>query len=212
VQDQVSEVLRAVTDHFPKQRYLILKERLRKHLAWLEEHEASVLQLQRMIDLLSTHGDYEKELVPLLEKPRNTQISFGAIGRLFSSPQSTSNQADRPEIQYMNLKPLHIDDAEFLADICLLRDQHSAYEQIAEEIIQEATESLGAKLKRLSQDIAYRAEWEIGRLLQEVSYSFAEQRLHAEKMANLELVDLIRKDLDEEPRHPTDLYVYDSSH
>jgi len=211
VQDQVSEVLRAVTDYFSKQRYSILKERLRKHLAWLGEYQASAEQLQRMIDLLSTHDDYEGNLVRLLERPRNTQTSIervsGAIGRFFAPPKSTSNHADRPEIWYMNLKLPHIDDAGFLTELYLLRDERLAYTQIAKEIIQEATESLGAKLKRLSKDIAYLAEREIGLFLQEVSSSFTKRRLHAETTAYLELMDLIRRDLDEEPRHPTDLYV-----
>lgn len=224
MQDQVSEVLLTVTDHSSNRRYPILKERLRGHLSWLAEQQGSKKQqgfekeLQRMIDLLCTHDDYEKELVPLLERTRNhnptrkhTQISFGrvsgAVGRFFASPQSTSNHADRPELRYMNLKVPYIDDAEFLTELFLLPDEHPAYAQIVEEIIREATESLGAKLNRVSKDIAYHAEREIGRLLQEVSSSFAEQRHHAEKMAYVELMDLIRRDLDEEPRHPTNPYV-----
>ena len=228
MQDQVSEILLTVTDHSSNRRYLILKERLRRHLSWLAEQQGSKKQqefereLQRMIDLLSTHDDYEKELVPLLERTRNlnptrkhTQISHeivsGAIafGRFLgiAPSQSTSNHAHRPESRYKNLKLPHIDDAEFLTELCLLPDEHPAYAQIVEEIIREATESLGAKLNRVSRDIAYSAEKEIGRLLQEVSSSFAEQRHHAEKMAYLELMSLIRRDLDEEPRHPTNPYV-----
>jgi len=218
----------AVTDHFSNRRYPILKERLRRHLSWLADHQGSKKQqgfekdLQRMTDLLSTHDDYEKELAPLLERNRNlnptrkhSQISHEivsgaiAIGRYLgiAPSQSTSNHAHRPESRYKNLRLPHIDDAEFLTELCLLRDEHPAYVQIAGEIIQEATESLGAKLKWVSTDIAYRAEREIGRLLQEVLSSFAEQRLHAEQAAHLELMDLIRRDLDEEPRHPIDPYV-----
>ena len=101
----------------------------------------------------------------------------------------------------------HVDDVTFLAKVFLLRDGSPAYAQIAEEIIREATESLGAKLKSVSEDIAAHAEREFGRLLQKVSSSFAEQRRDAERTANLELIDLIRKDLDEEPEHPTNSYV-----
>ena len=230
MQDQVSEVLRAVTDHSSKGSYQILKGRLRKHLAWVRDHRGSDEQLQRMINLLSTHGDYEKELVELLEGPENpiptrnpTQrpwsleiIASSAIGRFLRfgngpSP-STSNQAHRQESRYKDLKLPHVDDATFLTEICLLRGESPAYERIAEEIIREATESLGAKLKSVSKDIASRAEREINRLLQEVSSSFAEQRRDAEKTARLALMDLIRRDLDEEPEHPTNSYVYDSLH
>lgn len=175
-----------------------------------------------MIDLLSTHGDYEKELAPLLERTRSlnptrkhSQFSHEfvnsaiAIGRFFgfAQSQSTSNRVHRSESRHKNLKPPHIDDAGFLAELCLLPDEHPAYAQIVEEIIREATESLGAKLSRVSKDIVYRAEKEISRLLQEVSSSFAEQRHHGEKMAYLELMDLIRRYLDEEPRYPTNPYV-----
>ena len=220
MQDQVSDVLRAVTDHSSKGRYTILKQRLKKHLAWLKEHQGSEEQLQRMIDLLSTHDDYEKELLRLLEQPENPIPTRNSAQRPWYSEvlaltrvwrtgpsQSTSNHALRPESRYKNLKVPHVDDATFLTELCLLRDERPAYAQIAEEIIREATESLGVKLKSVSKDIASRAEREIGRLLQEVSSSFAEQRRDAETTAKLALMDSIRRDLDEEPEHPTNSYV-----
>ena len=220
MQDQVSDVLRAVTDHSSKGRYTILKQRLKKHLAWLKEHQGSEEQLQRMIDLLSTHDDYEKELLRLLEQPENPIPTRNSAQRPWYSEvlaltrvwrtgpsQSTSNHAFRPESRYKNLKVPHVDDATFLTELCLLRDERPAYAQIAEEIIREATESLGVKLKSVSKDIASRAEREIGRLLQEVSSSFAEQRRDAETTAKLALMDSIRRDLDEEPEHPTNSYV-----
>ena len=225
MQDQVSEVLRAVTDHSSEGRYTILKGRLTKHLAWAREHHE---QLQRMINLLSTHDDYEKELVRLLEQPETpiptlnpaqrplnlAPIASSATSRFLrvGPSQSTPNHAHRPESRYKNLELPHVDDATFLTDLCLLRGESPAYEQIAEEIIREATESLGAKLKSVSKDIVSRAERASKRLLQEVSSSFAEQRRGAEHMAKLELMDLIRRDLDEEPEHPTNSYVNDSSH
>jgi len=176
-----------------------------------------------MIDLLSTHDDYEMELVRLLEKPENpnptrnrTQRTwgFGAVANvvvhLFGNgpPQSTSNSAHRPDLRNKNIKLPRIDDAMFLAELCVLRDDRPAYAPIADEIIREATESLGVKLKRVSKDIVPRVEREIGRLLHEVSSSFKEQRLHAEETSRLALRDLIRRHLDEEPGHPTDLYVF----
>ena len=179
-----------------------------------------------MIDLLSTHDDYEKELVRLLERPENsystrnrTQRTWGlgavsnAVGRLLGvgSSQSTSNNAHKPDLNSKDLKLPRIDDATFLTELCVLRDERPAYAPIAEEIIREATESLGMKLKRVSKDIALRAEREMGRRLQEISSLFTEQRLHAEEMSRLALRDLVRRDLDEEPEHPDDLYVDDSS-
>ena len=179
-----------------------------------------------MIDLLSTHDDYETELVRLLERPENpystrsrTQRTWGlgAVGNAASwllgigLSQSTSNKSRRPDLQYKDRKLPRIDDATFLTELCVLRDERPAYAQIAEEIIREATESLGVKLKRVSKDIAPRAEREMGRRLQEISSLFTEQRLHAEETSRLELRDLVRRDLDEEPRHPDDLYDDDSS-
>ena len=225
MQDQVSDVLRAVTDHSSKGRYTILKGRLRKHLAWAREHHE---QLQRMINLLSTHNDYEKELVRLLEQPETptptldpTQrpmnlatIAGSATGQFLrvGPTQSTPNYAHRPESRYKNLGLPPVDDATFLTGLCLLRGENPAYEQIAEEIVREATESLGAKLKSVSKDIVSRAERESERLLQAVSSSFAEERRGAVNTAKLVLLDLIRRNLDEEPEHPTNSYVYDSSH
>jgi len=179
-----------------------------------------------MIDLLTTHDDYEMELVRLLEILENpnptrnrTQRAwgFGAVANVVVHPfgngssQSTSNSAHRPDLRNRNIKlPRSIDDAKFLAELCVLRDHRPAYAPIADEIIREATESLGVKLKKVSKDIVPRAEREIGRLLHEVSSSFEEQRRHMEKTSRLALRDLIRRNLDEEPGHPTDLYVFDA--
>jgi len=200
----------------------VLKERLRKHQAWLREHQVSDEQLQRMIDILSTHDDYEKELVRLLERPENSNRTpnrtpnrpwnlrsvGGAVGSWLwvGRSQSISNNANRTEVRYKDLKLPRLDDAAFLTELCVLRDDRPAYAQIAEEIIREATESLGAKLKRVSKDIAPRAERGVGSLLEDISSSFTERRLSAERVSKLELRDLIRNALDEEPGHPTDLY------
>ena len=172
-----------------------------------------------MLDLLNTHDDYEKELARLLEKPENpyptrnrTQRVWNlsavgaAVGWIFRS-QSTSSNAHRPVLSNKDLELPHIDDATFLAELCVLRGERPAYAQIAEEIIREATESLGVKLERLSKDLVPRIEREMSRLLQEISSSFTKQRLDAEKTSRLELIDLMRRDLDEEPAPPTDLYV-----
>jgi hypothetical protein len=175
-----------------------------------------------MIDLLSTHDDYEKELVHLLERPENpsrtrtrTQGSWNfrvvgtAVSWLFGTgpSQSTPNNANRPNSRHKDLKPPRIDDGAFLTELFVLRNESPAYAQIAEEIIREATESLGVKLKRVSKDIASHAEREIRTLLQEISSSFVEQRRHAEETSKLELKESIRRVLDEEPGHPTDLYA-----
>lgn len=181
-----------------------------------------------MIDLLNTHDDYEKEIARLLEKPENpyptrnrTQRAWNlsavssavssAVGWFFRS-QSTFSNAHRPVLSYKDLELPRIDDATFLTELCVLRGESPAYAQIAGEIIREATESLGVILKRLSKDLVPRVEREMGRLLQEISSSFTKQRLDTEKTSRLELMDLIRRNLDEEPAPPTDLYVYDSSH
>lgn len=196
-----------------------------KHKAWSQEHRVSEEQLQSMINLLGTHDDhekYEKALVQLLdnaENPdrtrggRNLRLLSDPIGTIsqwigVGAPRSTSNNAHKPELRYKDLKLPRVDDAAFLADLCVLRDEHPAYADIAGEIIQAATESLGKKLKRASKDIARCAEREIGLLLQEISGSFGEQRLDAEKRSKLALRDLIQRALDEEPSHPSDSYVF----
>jgi len=192
-------------------RYPILKDRLRKHLAWLNEHPVSTEQRQRMVDRLGTYDDYEKKLVPLLEEAGNhnrtqgqggwnTVIRWIGIG----TSQPTSSNAHRAESRYKDLKLPRIDDAAFLAELCVLRDDRPAYADIAKEIIQEATDSLGAKLRKMSKEIARYAESETGRFLQEISSSFSERRLHAEEISKFELRDLIRSALEEETGHPTD--------
>lgn len=198
-------------------RYQVLKERLRKHLLWLVDHQVSEEQLQRMINILCSNGDYEKELTQLLEAAANhnrTQSSWtlrSAVGRWIpfglGTSQSTSSNVNKAGSGYMGLKPPRIDDAAFLAELCVLRDERPAYANIAKEIIQEATESLGAKLKNVSKDIARHAEREVDRYLQDISSSFRERRVHAEEISILELKNLIRRALDEEPGHPTNLYV-----
>ena len=215
VREQVSEVLRAVTDHSSKGRYPILKERLRKHLSWSADHQVPEEQLQRMIDLLDSHGDYEKELLQLLEAAANHNHSQGGwtlrsvVGRLnpFGSgtSQSTSSHAHKPGLGYVHLKLPNIDDAAFLTELCVLRDERPAYTKIAKELIQGATESLGAKLMKVSKDIARHAEREVGHHLQAISSSFRERRLRAEEMSRLELRDLVRKSLSEEPGDPIDM-------
>jgi hypothetical protein len=221
VQEQVAGVLRAVTDHSSKCRYPILKERLRKHLAWSREYQVPEEQLQRMIDLLGTHDDYENELARLLEtskspdRPSHRENRWRSTAQWFATGltfgivtfQSTSDNVHKPEVHYKDMKPPHLDDAPFLAELCVLRDEDRAYANIAGEIIQHATESLGVKLKKVSKEIARCAEKEIGRLGQEISSDFEQRRLHAERKSKMELRDLVRKTLDEEPNHPTDLYV-----
>ena len=202
-------------------RYRNLKERLRKHLYWLTDHQVSGEQQQRMISILDSDGDYEKELTQLLEAATNHNRTQGgwtlrsAVGRLFpglgASPSTTSN-SPKPGFGYMDSNPPPIDDATFLTELCLLQDERPAYADIAKKIIQEATECLGTKLRKVSKDIARHAEREVSRHLQEISSSFRERRRNAEEISKLELRDLIRRALDEEPGHPTDLYVCDFSH
>jgi len=193
-------------------RYSVLKDRLRRHLAWLNEHPVSTEQRQRMIDLLSTYDDYEKKLVPLLEEAENhnrTQSQdrwvHPTTSRWVGMSQPTSSNSHRAEYRYKDLKLPRIDDAAFLAELCVLRDDRPAYTDMVKEIIQEATDSLGAKLKKVSKEIARCVESEIGRFLQEISSSFSERRLHAEAISKFELRDLMRSALEEEPGHPTDL-------
>ena len=188
-------------------RYRILKERLRKHLSWLTVHDA---QLQCMINILDSDGDYEKELTQLLEAATShNRPQSGRIPGFGTSPSTTSN-SHKPGFGYMDPNPPPIDDATFLVELCVLREDRPAYADIANRIIQEATESLGAKLRKVSKDIACHAEREVSRHLQEISSSFRERRRNAEEISKLELRDLIRRALDEEPGHPTDLYVMTS--
>ena len=186
-------------------RYHILKERLRKHLSWEK-------QLQRMINVLDSDSDYEKELTQLLEAAANhnsTQSGWMARSRTLGSTTSNSH---KPEFGYMDPNPPRIDDATFLTELSVLQDERPAYADIARKIFQEATECLGAKLRKVSKDIARHAEIEGNRHLQEISSSFRKRRRKAEERSKLRLMDLIRRALDEEPGHPTNLYVYDFSH
>ena len=165
-----------------------------------------------MINILDSDGDYEKELTQLLEAATNhnrTQSGWMPRSQTLGSTISNSHKLG---FGYMDPNPPHIDDATFLTELRVLQDERPAYANIARKIIQEATECLGAKLRKVSKDIARHAEREVGRHLQEISSSIRERRRNAEEISRLELRDLIRRALDEEPGHPTNLYVYDFSH
>jgi len=163
-----------------------------------------------MIDILDSHSDYEKELIPLLEGATSHNHTQG-YPRYPVAPwggfRSRLDSAHRSERCYRNMRLPRIDDAAFLEELRVLRDERPAYENIAKEIIQEATESLGTRLGVVWKDIARNAETGVGLGLQAISSSFRERRLHADKASKSELRDLIRRALDEEPGHPTDRYV-----
>jgi len=160
-----------------------------------------------MIDLLDSRGNYERRLMELLEATgdRNRTQGREKMHHLLAQWRFI---VDQPEYRYKHMKLPDIDDAAFLTELHILRDERPAYGNIVKEIIQEATESLGAKLKKASRDIVRHAERELGRHLQEISSSFRERLLHARKMSTVELRDLFQKALDEESGHPTDLYAF----
>ena len=167
-----------------------------------------------MINILDSDGDYERELTQLLEATashnRNQSSWRSTVGRWipgFGTSQSTISNSHKPGFGYTDTNPPRIDDAMFLTELCVLQDERPAYADIAKKIIQEATECLGAKLRKVSKDIARHAERENDRYLQDISSSFRERRRDAEETSKLELRDLIRRVLGEEPGHPTDLYV-----
>ena len=163
-------------------------------------------RVQRMIDILGTHGNYEAELQRLMEANEDEFRSDqpNAWSRFMSRPTSKRRSADISNAMPHGYKLAQKDDTIFLTEICTMVTQEPAYRQITEEILQEAAYSLGIKLKMFEKELLHLAGREITRITrQEIDEQISAEKRDADQAARVKLRSLIRASLDAEEDHPT---------
>ena len=162
--------------------------------------------VQRMIDILGTNGDYEAELSQLVDgnedESRSGQPKSWSkfLGRLTSKRRSDKISKAMLDGHKLAQK----DDTIFLTEMCTRVTQEPAYRQITEEILQEAANSLGIKLKKFEKELLQLVGREISRITrQEIDEQINVEKRDADRAARARLRSLIRATLDAEEDHPT---------
>jgi hypothetical protein len=190
----------------PKSRFCTLKKRFCQHYGLLQvEKGFKNATVQRMIDILGTHGDYQRELVQVVEDNESegqpgTWSNFWNIGLIRSRPRS-----DKVSKAIRNgHKLVQKDDTTFLTEIRTVIEEEPAYRRIVEEILQEAAHSLGIKLKWLKKELLQPVGKEVTLItMQEIDKRINAEKLDADQAAEARLCSLIRAALDAEADHPT---------
>ena len=161
--------------------------------------------VQRMINILGTHGDYEKEVLQIVEDnggegQLDAWSKYRSIGLIRSRTRSDKVSQAMRDGHLLAQR----DDTTFLTHICTLVTQEPAYQQIVGEILQKATNSLGIKLKKLEKDLLQLVGNEVARIkMQEIREHITAEKRDADQTANARLCSLIRGALDAEADHPT---------
>lgn len=196
--------LREVNDN-PDSRFCTLKKRLLEHFELLQnEKEFGLETVQHLIDILGTDSNYEEKLKRVVagnsKKPDSGLFSgflgyFSPLTSLFHKPSKTKPNGYRL---------VQEDDTTFLTEICTIVTEKPAYRPIVEEILQEATKSLGTKLRRLEKELLHLVRGQIRRIvMQAIDDQVNTERQDADLVANTRLRSLIREALDAETDHPT---------
>ena len=161
--------------------------------------------VQRMIDILGTRGNYEKEFAQVAggngdEGQSSAWSRLWNVGIIRSRPRSDqSSKATRNEY-----KLVQKDDTTFLTEICAIVTEEPAYRLIVEEILEEAAHSIGVKLQRLEKDLLQLVGKEIARITrQEIDERINANKRDADRAAGTRLCSLIREALDAEADDPT---------
>ena len=161
-----------------------------------------------MINILGTHGSYKTELAQVMEGstdgPRSDQP--GILSKLFDFGFLRSrSRSDKPSRTTLNgYKPAEKDDPTFLTEICTIVAEEPAYQQVVEEIVQEATISLSTKLKKLEKDLLQLVKAEVARITRTgIDEQVKAERQDTDLAAQARLRSLIRKALNAETDHPT---------
>ena len=191
----LDEKLRKVNDN-PNSRFCTLKQRLREHFELLrKETEFGHEKVRHMIDILGTDGNYEEKLKRVVAG--NSEGPRSGIVRLCSRCLNYLPPLDGYKLDQE-------DDAIFLTEILAIITENSAYRQIVEEILQEATNSLGTKLKNLEKELLHLVRSHVKRIVkQKIDDQVNTEKQAAELAANARLRSLIREALDAETDHPT---------
>ena len=163
-------------------------------------------RVQRMIDILGTHGNYEAELQRLVEANEDEFRSDkpNALSKFMSRPTSKRRSVDISNAMLHGDKLAQKDDTIFLTEICTVVTQDPAYRQITEEILQEAVDSLGIKLKKLEKELLQHVERGMTRIMrQEIDEQISAEKRDADQASKARLRSSIRATLDAEKDHPT---------
>ena len=208
----IGGTLREVNDS-PNSRFCTLKKRLREHFELLrKEKEFGHEKLQDIIDILGTDDNYEEKLKRVragdTEGRRSIASSiFSGIKRLVSPLVPTFGEPSKTTPNGYKLD--QEDDTIFLTEICTMITEQPAYRQIVEDILQEATKSLGSKLKKLEKELLHLVRSHVKRVVgQTIDDRVNAEKQHADLAANARLRSLIREALDAEADHPTDRWVF----
>ena len=161
--------------------------------------------VQRMINILGTHGNYDKELAQVAEC-NGDEGQSSAWSRLWNGGFLRSRPRSDQSSKAMSneYKLVHKDDTTFLTEICAIVTEEPAYRPIVEEILEEAAHSLGVKLKRLEKDLLQLVGKEIVRITrEEIDERIKANKRDADRAAGTRLRSLIREALDAEADDPT---------
>lgn len=161
-----------------------------------------------MINILGTHDDYDTELARVMEDNTNGSRSeqSGLWSKLWNTGflRSRSKSDKTPKTTLNGYRLAQKDDTTFLTEICAIVVEEPAYQQIVEEIVQQATHSLSIKLKKLEKELVRLVEKEIPRIIrQEIDERVKVEKQDADLAANVQLRSLICQALDAEADHPT---------
>ena len=195
--------LREVNDD-PDSHFCTLTKRLREHFELLrKDKEFSNEMVQHMIDILGTDDNYEEKLKQLVAGKTE-----GLRSRIWSKCKDLFSPPTPSKTTLNGYKLDRGDDAICLTEICTMITEKPAYRQIGEEILQEATKSLGIKLKKLKNELLHLVRSEVKRVVRrEIDDRVNAERQHADLEANARLRSLIREALEAEADHPTDRWV-----
>ena len=200
----LDEKLSEVNDN-PDSRYCTLKKRLLQHFELLQKEKwFGPEMVQRMIDILGTDGNYEEQLKRVVGGNSNKPGSSLFSGALGASSLLTSIFHTSSKTTPNGYRLVQEDDTTFLTEICMIVTEEPAYQQIVEEILQEATKSLGTKLRNLEKGLLHLVRSHVKHIVkQEIIDRVNTERQGAELAANVRLRSLIREALDTETYHPT---------
>jgi hypothetical protein len=197
IQEPLAQSLRHIDDDNRISRFHLLKICFLQHLALLQaEHGCEGEKARRIIEILRMHSNEDTE-------PTQTSSVPGrpfSLGGLMSGIRASTSTLDSNALP----TPLHMDDSSFIAALCAIREAERTYQPMVEDILQEATQGLGHKLKKMVPELLRHLEEEIPRIVRrEIDDRISADRKAANLAAEAQLRSLIRQTLDAEVDHPT---------
>ena len=180
----------------PDSRFCALKKRFRDHFELLRKEKGFGGEVvQHMIDILGTYGNYEEMLARV--------VAGNTKGPRFTSRHPWSKDlVYHPPLNGYKLDS--VDDTTFLTEISTIIMEKPAYRQIVEEILQEATKSLGIKLNKLKKELISLVRVQVAHIVkQETNERVDSEKRNTDQAAKARLRSLIREALDAETDHPT---------